>query len=154
MWTPLKIPWRRLHKRQGKELQPGISTSTPNSPVLLPPLFNLLCFPHAVYLPSCNPPKITSRSSPQTGPDELPKLRNPDLDQYVFLTFLSRVPLLRRCLAKRYTKEHETISYDDSTGLGTVTITDHAQSTLGDVVFVELKTVGTVVEQNGERPSH
>lgn len=36
--------------------------------------------------------------------------------------------------------------FDDSTGLGTVYITDHAQSALGDVVFVELPTKGTQVK--------
>ncbi|WP_263411169.1 glycine cleavage system protein GcvH [Terriglobus tenax] len=37
----------------------------------------------------------------------------------------------------RYTKEHEWISAD-----GKIGITDYAQSTLGDIVFVELPTVG------------
>lgn len=40
----------------------------------------------------------------------------------------------------RYTKEHEWVSIDGDTG--TVGITDHAQSQLGDVVFVELPQVG------------
>jgi len=51
-------------------------------------------------------------------------------------------------ITKRYTQEHETISYDDQTGLGTITITDHAQSTLGDIVFVELHKVGTKVNRS------
>lgn len=37
----------------------------------------------------------------------------------------------------RYTKEHEWISAD-----GKIGITDYAQSTLGDIVFVELPAVG------------
>ena len=45
--------------------------------------------------------------------------------------------------------EHESVAYDDATGLGTVSITDHAQSSLGDVVFVELPTVGTKIAQGG-----
>ncbi|KAJ7925858.1 glycine cleavage H-protein-domain-containing protein [Mycena leptocephala] len=50
-----------------------------------------------------------------------------------------RVPQLSRTLVtKRYTVEHEVVEYDDATGLGVVCITDHAQSSLGDVVFVEL----------------
>jgi glycine cleavage system H protein len=53
-------------------------------------------------------------------------------------------------LAKRYTAEHETVSYDDETGLGTITITEHAQSSLGDVVFVELPALETKVAQGGE----
>jgi glycine cleavage system H protein len=41
----------------------------------------------------------------------------------------------------RYTKEHEWIKADGSTG--TIGITDYAQHELGDVVFVELPKVGT-----------
>jgi len=40
----------------------------------------------------------------------------------------------------RYTKEHEWIRLDGDTA--TVGITEHAQSQLGDVVFVELPEVG------------
>ena len=54
-----------------------------------------------------------------------------------------------RRLAKRYTAEHETVSFDDTTGLGVISITDHAQEALGDVVFVELPVVGTEVSQGG-----
>ncbi|MBL7074663.1 glycine cleavage system protein GcvH [candidate division KSB1 bacterium] len=44
-----------------------------------------------------------------------------------------------------YTKDHEwALIEDDSTTVG---LTDYAQSELGDVVFVELPGVGTVVEQ-------
>lgn len=52
--------------------------------------------------------------------------------------------------AKKYTEDHEAVIYDDATNTGTVTITNYAQSSLGDVVFVELPTVGTEVEQGGE----
>jgi glycine cleavage system H protein len=41
----------------------------------------------------------------------------------------------------RYTKEHEWIKVDGDTG--TIGITDHAQNSLGDIVFVELPRVGT-----------
>ena len=44
----------------------------------------------------------------------------------------------------RYTKEHEWISVDGTAG--TVGITDYAQSSLGDIVFVELPKVGDVLE--------
>jgi glycine cleavage system H protein len=57
-------------------------------------------------------------------------------------------------LAKKYTKDHEAVVFDDSTRLGTVTITDYAQSSLGDVVFVELPAVGTKVTQGGKRGFH
>ena len=44
----------------------------------------------------------------------------------------------------KYTKEHEWISV---AGLaGTVGITDYAQSSLGDIVFVDLPKVGDVLE--------
>jgi glycine cleavage system H protein len=44
----------------------------------------------------------------------------------------------------RYTKEHEWIEVDGA--IGTVGITDYAQSSLGDIVFVELPKVGDSVE--------
>ena len=45
----------------------------------------------------------------------------------------------------RYTKEHEWVDLDGT--LAKIGITDHAQSELGDVVFVELPAVGTAVSQ-------
>ena len=47
---------------------------------------------------------------------------------------------------RRYTKTHEWITVDDKTA--TVGITDFAQSQLGDVVFLELPTVGRKVGVN------
>jgi len=44
----------------------------------------------------------------------------------------------------KYTKEHEWIQVNGSTG--TVGITDHAQEALGDIVFVDLPKVGSQVE--------
>jgi glycine cleavage system H protein len=44
----------------------------------------------------------------------------------------------------RYTKEHEWIKVDGS--IGTVGITDYAQNSLGDIVFVDLPKVGDTVE--------
>jgi glycine cleavage system H protein len=41
-----------------------------------------------------------------------------------------------------YTKEHEYLKGTDEGGVYTVGITDFAQGELGDVVFVELPTVG------------
>jgi len=46
--------------------------------------------------------------------------------------------------ALRYTKDHEWIEVKGE--LGTVGLTDHAQSQLGDVVFVELPKPGTKLE--------
>ncbi len=44
----------------------------------------------------------------------------------------------------KYTKEHEWISADGSKG--TVGITDYAQNSLGDIVFVDLPKVGDPLE--------
>jgi len=43
----------------------------------------------------------------------------------------------------RYTKEHEWISVDG--GIGTVGITDYAQNSLGDIVYVDSPKVGDEV---------
>jgi len=40
----------------------------------------------------------------------------------------------------KYTKEHEWLNVDGATG--TIGITDYAQNSLGDIVFVELPKVG------------
>jgi glycine cleavage system H protein len=45
----------------------------------------------------------------------------------------------------RYTKEHEWVHVEGDTG--TVGITDHAQSELGDIVYVDLPKVGSKVDQ-------
>ncbi|THH02143.1 hypothetical protein EW026_g681 [Hermanssonia centrifuga] len=58
--------------------------------------------------------------------------------------------LVRTLITKKYTEDHETVIFDDSTMTGTVAITDFAQSSLGDVVFVELPTVGTKVKQGDQ----
>jgi glycine cleavage system H protein len=42
---------------------------------------------------------------------------------------------------RKYTKEHEWIQASGATA--TIGITDHAQESLGDIVFVELPKVGT-----------
>jgi len=44
----------------------------------------------------------------------------------------------------RYTKEHEWIKLDGSTA--TIGITDFAQRELGDIVYVEIETVGKALE--------
>jgi glycine cleavage system H protein len=45
----------------------------------------------------------------------------------------------------RYTREHEWIDVQGSSA--TVGITDHAQDSLGDIVFVELPKIGAKVEK-------
>ena len=47
-----------------------------------------------------------------------------------------------------YTEDHEWVSMDSD--IGTVGITDYAQSELGDIVFVELPEVGQTLRK-GER---
>jgi glycine cleavage system H protein len=44
---------------------------------------------------------------------------------------------------RRYTKEHEWIKPDGNAAI--IGITDHAQNSLGDIVFVELPKPGTAV---------
>jgi len=44
----------------------------------------------------------------------------------------------------KYTKEHEWLSVEGTTG--TVGITDYAQNSLGDIVFVELPKVGDTLD--------
>ena len=47
-----------------------------------------------------------------------------------------------------FTKEHEWIDVDGD--VGTVGVTDYAQSQLGDVVFVELPVTGRVLTKGGD----
>jgi glycine cleavage system H protein len=44
----------------------------------------------------------------------------------------------------RYTKEHEWLQVDGK--IGSVGITDYAQNSLGDIVFVDLPKVGDTIE--------
>jgi len=53
----------------------------------------------------------------------------------------------RSIISTHYTKDHEYVKYDDSTQTGSVHITEYAQESLGDVVFVELPAQGTKVKQ-------
>lgn len=46
----------------------------------------------------------------------------------------------------RYTREHEWISVDGNTG--TIGITDYAQNSLGDIVYVDAPKVGAAVKFN------
>ena len=49
---------------------------------------------------------------------------------------------------KKYTKEHEWVEVDGD--VATVGITNHAQESLGDIVFIDLPTVGKQVKSNEE----
>ncbi|KIJ45110.1 hypothetical protein M422DRAFT_59921 [Sphaerobolus stellatus SS14] len=63
---------------------------------------------------------------------------------------LKTLPLrssVRTVATKRFTKEHELLSFDDATSVGRLHITEHAAESLGDVVFVELPAVGREIEK-------
>ena len=45
----------------------------------------------------------------------------------------------------KYTKEHEWVKIEGDTG--TIGITDYAQNSLGDIVFVELPKIGATLER-------
>lgn len=47
----------------------------------------------------------------------------------------------------KYTKDHEWVKIEDD--IATVGITDFAQSELGDIVYVEVDTVGEEIDQEG-----
>lgn len=49
----------------------------------------------------------------------------------------------------RYTNEHEWLRQEED-GTVTIGITDHAQSALGDLVYVELPEIGQSVDVGGE----
>ena len=49
---------------------------------------------------------------------------------------------------KKYTKDHEWIQLHGE--IATVGITNHAQESLGDIVFVDLPEIGKVVSVGGE----
>ena len=49
----------------------------------------------------------------------------------------------------KYTNEHEWLRQEED-GTVTIGITEHAQSALGDLVYVELPEVGQKVESGGE----
>ena len=51
-------------------------------------------------------------------------------------------------MTTKYSEDHEWISVDGD--IGTVGITNHAQSQLGDIVFIELPEVGRIIEAGGE----
>ncbi|MEM9086027.1 MAG: glycine cleavage system protein GcvH [Pseudomonadota bacterium] len=51
-------------------------------------------------------------------------------------------------MPRYFTDEHEWIDVEGDTA--TVGITDYAQEQLGDIVFVELPSVGTVIEKGGD----
>jgi glycine cleavage system H protein len=51
-------------------------------------------------------------------------------------------------MSTRYTKDHEWIRLDGD--VATVGITEHAQSQLGDIVYVELPQIGAKIDKGGD----
>ena len=51
-------------------------------------------------------------------------------------------------MAKKFSQEHEWIELED--GVATVGITDYAQQSLGDIVYVELPEVGKKLTKDGD----
>lgn len=49
-----------------------------------------------------------------------------------------------------YTVEHEWLRYDDETNEGVLGITDHAQNSLGDVVYLELPSIDLEVSRGDQ----
>ena len=49
---------------------------------------------------------------------------------------------------KKYTIDHEWVELNDD--IATIGITNHAQESLGDIVFVDLPDLGKIVEGGGE----
>jgi len=47
-------------------------------------------------------------------------------------------------IEKKYSKDHEWINYKE--GIATVGITNYAQESLGDIVFIELPKIGKLVK--------
>ncbi|ODN74135.1 glycine cleavage system H protein [Cryptococcus amylolentus CBS 6039] len=59
----------------------------------------------------------------------------------------SRFAALRFASTTKYSTDHEWVTFDSETNIGTIGITNYAQKALGDVVFVELPSEGTEVAQ-------
>ena len=72
--------------------------------------------------------------------------------QYAFISIpggrRSSIKGIFSFLSRKYSKEHEWITVEG--GIGTIGISDYAQDTLGDIVYVELPEVDLEFEIEGE----
>ena len=57
----------------------------------------------------------------------------------------SRITKRSFSIITKFSKEHEWIKLNKSTGIGSVGITDHAQAELGDIVHIDMPKVGAKV---------
>ena len=68
----------------------------------------------------------------------------------VYIYIFSFCDLLKDISADvKYTKDHEWVEIDRLHKIATVGITEFAQKALGDIVFVELPQIGSIVNANG-----
>lgn len=49
----------------------------------------------------------------------------------------------------KYTRDHEWVEFDKARKTATLGITDFAQKSLGDIVFVDLPQVGSFIKEKG-----
>jgi len=61
------------------------------------------------------------------------------------ITFVKKSNFMNIPAELKYTKDHEWIKMDGD--IATIGITDFAQSELGDIVYVEVETVGETIDQ-------
>jgi glycine cleavage system H protein len=63
-----------------------------------------------------------------------------------YILFAAKINIMNFPDNLKYTKEHEWIKVEGNVGI--VGITDFAQKELGDIVYVDIPTLGEVVQQN------
>jgi glycine cleavage system H protein len=68
------------------------------------------------------------------------KLRPNPIESLEYIIFVKKIHAMNIPANLKYTKEHEWIAIDGD--VATIGITDFAQSELGDIVYVEIETVG------------
>jgi len=62
-----------------------------------------------------------------------------------FITFVKTILKMNIPAELKYTKDHEWVKIEGD--IATVGITEFAQSELGDIVYVEIETVGEIIAQ-------
>lgn len=100
---------------------------------------------------------LLTPDAPPPSPNLAPSITRSVLAAAPFNPLLACPPLLcsarpfvhNRSPAYKYTSDHEWATVDPATNVATIGITEYAQKALGDVVFVELPEVGTVIASAG-----
>lgn len=101
----------------------------------------------ATTLRSAQPTLLRSSAAPRAF--AVPSLRLAPSAAHVARRTFASTPAAQK-IATRFTAEHEWVKFDDESNTGTIGITDYAQKSLGDVVYVELPSEGSEVKQGGE----